>query len=168
MAAQKPTVRIHHLILVYQRLIFYELRTVIKFLFEFRVPRLSVEAQISQLPQIIEAFVVPVPDPTCGERVGAIVHSRSSDIDLDDLREELSSHLPSYHLPTILYVLRNGEEVPRTRTNKLDIKKAVGKFFPSGYLCSLDSCSGNVQIYDIGKLKAMKSERPWDWAGIQR
>ncbi|KAJ5771689.1 acetyl-CoA synthetase-like protein [Penicillium odoratum] len=140
----------------------------IKFLFEFRVPRLSVEAKISQIPRIFEAFVVPVPDPTCGERVGAIVHSKSVDIDLDELRKELSSHMPFYHLPTILYVLRGGEDVPRTRTNKLDIKKAVAKFFPSGSLCPLDSYSGNVQVYDIEKLKAMKSERPWDWAGIQR
>ncbi|KAJ6001523.1 acetyl-CoA synthetase-like protein [Penicillium canescens] len=139
----------------------------IKTIFGFRVPRLLVEAQISQLPQIIEAFVVPVPDPTCVNRIGAIVHSKSSDLDLDELREELSPHLPLYQLPTILYVLRGGEDIPRTRTNKLDIKKAVEKFFFSVSLCSLDSCSGNVQIYDIGKLKAMKSERPWDWAGMQ-
>ncbi|CAG8057968.1 unnamed protein product [Penicillium salamii] len=139
----------------------------IRTIFGFRVPRLSVEAQISQLPQIIEAFVVPVPDPACVNRVGAIVHSKSSALDLDELREELSPHLPLYQLPTIIYVVRGGEEIPRTHTHKLDMKKAVEKFFSSVSHCSLDSCSRNVQIYDMEKLKAMKSERPWDWAGMQ-
>ncbi|CAG8932825.1 unnamed protein product [Penicillium salamii] len=139
----------------------------IRTIFGSRVPRLSVEAQLSHLPQIIEAFIVPVPDPVCVNRVGAIVHSKSGALDLDELREELSPHLPLYQLPTILYVVRGGEEIPRTHTHKLDMKKAVEKFFTSVSHCSLDSCSSNIQIYDIAKLRAMKPERPWDWAGMQ-
>lgn len=124
---------------------------------------------MAQLPGITEALVVGVPDPECEERVGAIIRTDSTHISLEGLRQDLSTHLPLYQLPTILYVLKKEEDVPLTRTNKPDLRKALSQFFPLESPCSLGDCSQNgVQVYDISKLRGMKPERPWDWAGIQR
>ncbi|KAF9886940.1 hypothetical protein FE257_010681 [Aspergillus nanangensis] len=146
---------------------------VIKVLFEFRVPRLEVELRVSELPYVTESFIVPVPDPDCGERVGAILRIRADSglLDtkrLDKIREDLSAHLPMYMLPTILRIIGPAEDVPRTRTGKLALKEAQRRFFPVGAGRSMDSCASSVEVYDINQLKAMKTERAWDWAGIQR
>ena len=153
---------------------------VIKFFYEFRVPRLAVEARISELPYIAEAFVVPVPDRACGQRVGTIIRLRHNPqiptgndisdkkITLESIRQDLSVHLPLYQLPTILRTLQGDEDVPRTKTGKLALKEATQKFFPLGPEVSLDQSTADIEIYDIEKLRDMKPERTWDWAGIQR
>ncbi|OKP14270.1 Acyl-CoA synthetase family member 3, mitochondrial [Penicillium subrubescens] len=76
------------------------------------------------------------------QRVGILVRVKVSnegrgeslchqhDLTLERLREDLSHDLPLSMLPTIMHVLRDGEEIPKTLSDKVRRKDAVSKFFP--------------------------------------
>jgi malonyl-CoA/methylmalonyl-CoA synthetase len=119
-------------------------RVVIRYI-GHKVPILDVEAYVSKLPYIAEACVLSVPSPNnrlTEQRVGILVRVKVSnegrgeslchqhDLTLERLREDLSHDLPLSMLPTIMHVLRDGEEIPKTLSDKVRRKDAVSKFFP--------------------------------------
>lgn len=79
----------------------------------------EVEAQLLAHPGIVEAAVVPLPDPVMGEVGLAVVVARDSAAPpmLDDLREFLSTRLASYKLPEALRVV---DALPLTSMQKVD------------------------------------------------
>lgn len=111
----------------------------------YKISALDVEREILSLPYVSEVMVVGVPDLEFGERVAAVVSLRNDEIatkflgergrnveelKLDDLRDDLRERVAGYKLPTVLYVLGAGEEIPKSATNKV-VKKVLGpKFFP--------------------------------------
>jgi len=96
-----------------------------------KVSVVEVEKQLKDLPYISEAYVLPIMDYEVVELVGAIVRFRhpnnreqkgkdeNPDIDLCKIRQDLSSVLEMYKLPTMLRILRAEEEVPLSVSSKV-------------------------------------------------
>lgn len=113
----------------------------------YKVTVSEVEKELKALPYISEAYVLPIMDYEVRELVGAIVRLRDSsnhlgqesglrnpDINLCKIRQDLSSKLEIYKLPTILRILRAGEGVPLSVSSKVLKPKLREMYFKlSGY-----------------------------------
>jgi acyl-CoA synthetase (AMP-forming)/AMP-acid ligase II len=85
----------------------------------------EVEAAVTSHPQIGDAVVVGVPDPTWGERVAVVIEPApgASPPALEELQEHCRSRLAGYKLPRILAVV---PRVQRTESGKADYGWAAG------------------------------------------
>jgi len=75
-----------------------------------------VEAALLMHPLVQEAAVYAVPDERLGEEVGATLHA-SGPLDLDELRQFLSTHLARFEMPR--YLLLADAPLPRTPSGKI-------------------------------------------------
>ena len=75
-----------------------------------------VEAALLMHPLVQEAAVYAVPDERLGEEVGATIHA-SAALDLDELRQFLSTHLARFEMPR--YIVRADAPLPRTPSGKI-------------------------------------------------
>jgi long-chain acyl-CoA synthetase len=75
-----------------------------------------VEAALLLHPLVQEAAVYAVPDERLGEEVGATIYA-SDALDLDELRQFLSTHLARFELPR--HLLRAEAPLPRTPSGKI-------------------------------------------------
>jgi long-chain acyl-CoA synthetase len=75
-----------------------------------------VEAALLMHPLVHEAAVYAVPDERLGEAVGATLYA-SEELDLDELREFLSTHLARFELPQHVVLAR--QPLPRTPSGKI-------------------------------------------------
>ncbi|KAK6813822.1 hypothetical protein RU639_010181 [Aspergillus parasiticus] len=135
-----------------------------------KIPVLHVEAALSRLPYISEAHVLPVADPRTGSRVAALVRCREehmSSLTLHSLREDLCSYLPLVQLPTVLRVLCEGEEVPRTVSDKMIRGEAKQMFFPQKADPSLSDLPTQVQFCDFKLDTDLRPRKMWDSGGVQ-
>ncbi|KAB8227114.1 class I adenylate-forming enzyme family protein [Aspergillus alliaceus] len=131
---------------------------------------LTVETALSTLPYISEAYVLPVADPKTGSRVAALVRCRTGQkpkLTLQSLRNDLSSPLPVFQLPTVLRILGEGEEVPRTVSGKVIRGAAKELFFPQKADPSLDDLPSQVQVCDFRLDTDLRPRRMWDKGGVQ-
>ncbi|KAK8927767.1 hypothetical protein VCV18_004253 [Metarhizium anisopliae] len=110
---------------------------------------------------------MPVADPQCDTRVAALVRLRDCfhTVDLSTIRGDLSRHLPAYQLPTVLRVLRDGETVPRTWSDKTALKQAVRMFFPQDDEERL--CGETIEVMDVSGFMKMETKKPWDLSGMR-
>lgn len=110
----------------------------------------DVEARISKLPAIEEAYALAVPvtnNAYTEQRVGVVVCLKPTrktktkslcrdcditDITLESLRAELSSDLPFHMLPTAMYTVADKEQIPKTVSDKVIRGETVRKFFSYG------------------------------------
>ncbi|KAK2747924.1 hypothetical protein FQN57_001515 [Myotisia sp. PD_48] len=92
----------------------------------------DVESSLLELPNISEAAVVKCPDAEAGSQVAAIIRLLDSKnkYTLQQLRQDLSSSLSRYQLPTQLRILGPTENIPRSSTGKLKIQEALKMYFP--------------------------------------
>lgn len=90
--------------------------------------------------------------------------STSQNLDLESLRRWLSNDrkLNKYKLPTVLRVLRPGENVPVTASNKPMKGKVRDVFFGERE----EIGAGDVEVLDLGVEEGFE-ERPFDWARVQ-
>ncbi|KAM3497560.1 hypothetical protein MY10362_009093 [Beauveria mimosiformis] len=103
----------------------------------FRVSVLEVELVLQALPFIQEAYILSVPYPNYGSLVAALVRFKRQEVGSADtftpslrfLRASLATELSAYKLPTLLRVLQEDEELPRTASNKVSKPEAVKKYF---------------------------------------
>jgi len=75
-----------------------------------------VEAALLLHPLVQEAAVYSVPDERLGEEVGATIYA-SEALDLDELRQFLTTHLARFELPR--HLLRAAQPLPRTPSGKI-------------------------------------------------
>jgi len=134
--------------------------TVFKF-YTYKVPRGQVEAALIGLPYVAEGYILPVPDPQCDTRTAALV-------DLQTIRNDLATNpgLPAYQLPTVLRILSEHENVPRTWSDKTAMMKAVQEFFP------LDNegkiyCGGKTEVLDVSGFMTMQTTKLWELSGMR-
>ncbi|KID75021.1 AMP-dependent synthetase/ligase, partial [Metarhizium brunneum ARSEF 3297] len=135
--------------------------------YTYKVPRMEVESCLLALPYIEEGYIMPVADPQCDTRVAALVRLRDCfhTVDLSTIRGDLSRDLPAYQLPTVLRVLRDGETVPRTWSDKTALKQAVRMFFPQDDEERL--CGEAIEVMDVSGFMKMETKKPWDLSGMR-
>lgn len=119
----------------------------------------DVEAAIGRLPYISQACVLAIPvfnNIYTEHRVGVVIRASplprghitgfccECDITLERLRDDLSADLPFHMLPTAIHVLRPGEQIPKTVSDKFRRKDAAEMFFPVGDL----KLSAKVEEWD--------------------
>lgn len=135
--------------------------------YTYKVPRLLVEARLLALPYLTEGYVMPVQDPQCDSRVAVLVRTNDKvdKVDLGKIRTDLSVHLPAYQLPTVLRVLRDGETVPHTWSDKTAMAKAINLFFPQD--AEQRMIGTDVEIMDVGNFMKAKTQKMWDLSGMR-
>lgn len=110
----------------------------------------EVEARVSKLPSVAEAYALAVPvtnNAYTEQRVGILIRPDFSrlgnpnslcrecnPLTLEALRKELSADLPFHMLPTVMRIIGVKEDVPKTVSDKVIRKEAVKKFFEVGGL----------------------------------
>ncbi|KAJ5260477.1 hypothetical protein N7478_012082 [Penicillium angulare] len=134
-----------------------------------RVPILEVEESLLALPCISEAYVVPILDVFAGgSRVAVVVRLRnntaSSSFSLHTLRAELSSSLSEFKLPTLLRILTDGEDIPRSQAGKPAPREIATTFFSQPVEGSLKGLPDEVQI-----CSAAAGDGPvaWGWGAMR-
>ncbi|KAF1821336.1 acetyl-CoA synthetase-like protein [Dissoconium aciculare CBS 342.82] len=134
-----------------------------------KVPIPAVERALFRLEYVFEAFVVAVADPAVVSRVAVLIRARNPQmqLDLETLREDLSAHVPAFMLPSIIRVLREGEEVPRTASGKVNRAKLAESFFPRSVESSMRGMYENVEIGPATiDWKSRGPRKMWDTGGV--
>ncbi|PHH90399.1 hypothetical protein CDD83_3813 [Cordyceps sp. RAO-2017] len=141
-----------------------------------RVPRLAVEEAISSLPYVSEAHVLRVPDHETRSVCGALVRIKENSIPAGDmsirrLHADLDDTLPAYMRPYLLRILKDGEEVPCTASQKPIRSEMLRRFFGVMDFWNSDTASPEVEVWHERFAPADRIEganpRPWDWATWQ-
>ncbi|TAQ83725.1 hypothetical protein B7494_g7947 [Chlorociboria aeruginascens] len=99
----------------------------------------EIESALFTLPYIENAIVLPLEDEEYQERAAAILRIKpafqSKQPDLDKLRKDLTEKtgLFLFKQPTVVYWLREGEEISLTASGKISKRDARKKFFGEGW-----------------------------------
>ena len=129
-----------------------------------RFSALRVERSLLDLPYILDACVIPVPDLDKKQRCGAVIelHQREESLEptvLDRLRSDLSNALDPYMLPTLLCIAGGDKKsITRTMTGK-PIKSHMIK----DYFGGVDEIPSKLirsrleQLHKSGKIQVWES-----------
>lgn len=169
------TVRIAFQAIIHQHFMTEQLTQVIVATFSvYRIPLQRVEQALADLPYVSEACALAIPDHQARELCAAVIRiARTSNIpkskiNLARIRSDLREGLPSYMLPAILRILKDGEEIPRTVSGKA-IKKAVRKeYFATTEWWPHNNPPPEVEYWGNVPQVTEADMRPWDWSGMQR
>lgn len=129
-----------------------------------RVSVYEVESRLCDLPYLVEAYVLSIPDSRYGHRVGALVRlgAREPSRTLGTLRNDLAPVLATYKLPTVLRIVGTDEDLPRSPEGKLARKPALQRFFcPAGD----GDLSDKAEVWDLS-VEDQVPQRAWDWGGV--
>ncbi|KFY16238.1 hypothetical protein V491_05382 [Pseudogymnoascus sp. VKM F-3775] len=112
----------------------------------------EVESALLSLPYVADAIVLPVADTEYKERAAAIVKVKPSSKQptLDVLRDDLTkkTSLMLFKLPTVIYWLREGEEISLTVNGKISKIDARKKFFGDEW-----RGKDGVEVMDLSKME---------------
>lgn len=100
------------------------------------MPKIS--KALLELPQVAEGHIFAVPDPKYVNHIAALVRLQAETADfqkrgtlsLAALRRDMAHSLTEHELPTLLRLVRDGEEIPQGVSGKLMYQKAREQFFP--------------------------------------
>lgn len=93
----------------------------------YKISALDIERHLLAHPNIAECIVVGIPDITWGQKVAAIVVTKSKhDLNVDDLRTWCSDRLPPYQIPTVIKTMT---ALPRNAMGKVNKKELLLKVF---------------------------------------
>jgi acyl-CoA synthetase (AMP-forming)/AMP-acid ligase II len=81
----------------------------------------EVEAALKSHPDVFDVVVVGLPDERFGQRIAAVVHSRSDKLTLEDLQVHARDHIAGYKIPRELKLV---DTVQRTVSGKPDYRWA--------------------------------------------
>ncbi|KAM4055712.1 AMP-binding enzyme [Hirsutella rhossiliensis] len=136
----------------------------------FRIPASTVESSLADLPYVAEACIVGVPDYAAIQLCGAVVRLRSqveSQITLARIRCDLAASLAAYMLPTLLRVLKEDEELPRTASGKLLKRQILRDYF--GNADGMPACRVPADVEQCARSRLIwEGSKPWDGSGLQR
>jgi malonyl-CoA/methylmalonyl-CoA synthetase len=105
----------------------------------FTLHTAEIESALLSLPYIANAIVLPLQDEKYQQRAAAILQIKPSFQakipDLDTLRSDLTEKtgLMLFKQPTVVYWLREGEEISLTANGKTSKANARNKFFGDGW-----------------------------------
>ncbi|KAF3914554.1 hypothetical protein ABW20_dc0110498 [Dactylellina cionopaga] len=141
-------------------------QTPFKSLFQgLKISILEVEAGLAELSYISEAAVVAVPDPENGHRIAALLRlsARQGEVTLGLLRTDLARHLPQYKLPTLLRILSDSENLPKTRSGKVMREAAQKAMFPKAPEAAIQTLPREVQVWCVDTWNDGWTRRAWDF-----
>ena len=148
------------------------------------IPIIELETSLTDLPYISEAFVIGAPDHEVKEVPAAIVRLKKpnqpiaaeetktstvgQDFTLKRIREDLLPTLAAYKLPVLLRILPDGEDVPRTHSDKVTKRGLLKQYFniSDSEFVSPDYSEPGVEYWG-SKQEDSVQVRPWDWSGLQ-
>ena len=114
----------------------------------------EIESALFSLPYISNAIVLPLKDEEYQERAAAILQIKPSfqwkQPYLVTLRNDLTekTELMLLKQPTVVYWLREGEEIPLTINGKISKRDARKKFFGDDW-----RCKEGVEVLDLTGLE---------------
>lgn len=118
----------------------------------FTVHTGEVESALLSLPYIADAIVLPLADTEYKERVAAIVKIKpsSEQPSFDALRKDLTDKtgLMLFKEPTVIYWLKEGEEISLTVNGKISKIDARKKFFGDEW-----RGKDGVDVIDLSKME---------------
>ncbi|CAG0888725.1 unnamed protein product [Cyprideis torosa] len=94
----------------------------------YRLSALEVESHLLEHPQVAEAVVFGLPDPTWGQKVVAMVkqvEGQKEELTLTLVKDWLRDRLPSYSLPSVLLLV---DKIPRNALGKVNKKELMTKW----------------------------------------
>ncbi|TWU75935.1 hypothetical protein ED733_006343 [Metarhizium rileyi] len=137
----------------------------------YRIPILSLEHALEDLPYVSEGHIVAVPDHESNELCGVLARVQNTDdgekVNLARIRADLSKDHPTYKLPVLLRILRDDEDVPATVSSKTMKRQAAKKFFLKDDYWSVESPTPGVEYWSEPEDEE-HTGKTWDWAGLQR
>jgi len=83
----------------------------------------EIETALSELSDIMQALVVPVPDEEFGHRPIAFIQTQKKKIDPEAITAELKLLLPGYKIPIAFYDLPGSMEPERLKVDRATLKK---------------------------------------------
>lgn len=93
----------------------------------FKVSALEIETHLLEHPLIADVCVVGVPDPTWGQKIAALIVSKTdAKLTLPELRAWCEERIASYQIPAIIKLL---EAIPRNAMGKMNKKEIVRDYF---------------------------------------
>jgi malonyl-CoA/methylmalonyl-CoA synthetase len=104
----------------------------------YKIPILQLEMSLLELPFITEGCILPITDENNSGRIAALIRLSASSRKLElkqhrsylgFLRDQLAPALPAYMLPTMLRILLDQDEIPRTVSLKVKRRQTVEKYF---------------------------------------
>ena len=75
----------------------------------------EIEQALGQLPEILEAIVVPIDDPEFGALPAAFIRTLSGYMEIKKIREALSLHLPRFKIPRHFFPLPDNSSLKPSR-----------------------------------------------------
>ena len=82
----------------------------------------EVEVALKSHPDVFDAVVLGLPDPTYGQQVAALLQARPGvELDVEDVRRRLRTRLSGYKVPRTVHVV---DRIPRHVTGKADYRQA--------------------------------------------
>ncbi|KAH7128998.1 hypothetical protein EDB81DRAFT_808572 [Dactylonectria macrodidyma] len=140
----------------------------------YRIPTLTVENSLLELPYIAEACAVAVPHKEALQLCGAVIRLRkncavpSETITLSKIRSDLRANLPQYMLPILLRILKDGEDFSRTVSGKFIKPKVLKESFGTTEWFLVNDLPTGVEYCGSTVPMIIEAEtKPWDWSGIQ-
>ncbi|KAL4748746.1 hypothetical protein BDW72DRAFT_195488 [Aspergillus terricola var. indicus] len=148
----------------------------------YKVPILEVEMRLLDLPFIAEGCILSATFEDNGGRLAALVRFQAggvSDADsgytevtvppsdqscLKFLQDNLAASLPAYMLPTMLRVLQDREEIPRSDSLKVLRRQAVEQYFALSDDMKLPL---DVECRCVDQDVLTRPPKAWDWGGLQ-
>jgi malonyl-CoA/methylmalonyl-CoA synthetase len=135
----------------------------------FKIPVLELEERLIQLPYISEAYVLPVLDHEAQGLAAALVrlrgpHETLQNINLRRIRGNLASNMELYKLPALLYILKDGEEVPKSASEKVMKARALEKYFHLSDYRPRDYAVDGVEFWG-NQTQISSTRKAWDWEG---
>ncbi|MFQ5933657.1 MAG: o-succinylbenzoate--CoA ligase [Dehalococcoidia bacterium] len=83
----------------------------------------EIETALTELPDIVQALVVPVPDDEFGHRPIAFIQTQKKKIDPEAITEGLKALLPRYKVPIAFYNFPDVVETERLKLDRQRFKK---------------------------------------------
>lgn len=92
----------------------------------YRIELGEIESCLYRHPEIAEAAVIAVPNPQSGTRIiSYLVSAGDKQPSIIGMKSFCNQHLPAYMNPDIFVFV---DSLPRTSTNKVDIRRSSGGF----------------------------------------
>lgn len=135
-----------------------------------KISIVTVENCLMDLPYVAEACIVGVADYARMQLCGAVIRLHqdiTTPITLDKVKSDLAPTLVPYMMPTLLRILREGEEIPRNASGKVMKNKVLKEFFSKedGQMdhaipADVEQCAPAIFQLEGGT--------PWFASGLQR